>query len=697
MRLTMDLKRKGMGFSILFTLFLTANMGLSYAPLSFEAKLWVFLLLVCVPLAMGLWQARLPPRGGAPCFEETAPPATAGWFYFLLAAAIALRFYKLFSIPPWMSGDEALQGLFGIELVKAWNWKFFYTVGQHPPLPIWLFSFFIRIFPSSLFVLRVLPAAFSLLALLAGYWAARNYFSKSFSIIIVCLLGFCFWPIYCGRFYLQLIPFWELTALGLLARCLREESPGRQKIMGGLLGFWTGLGSLTYTSSYFVMAAVLLTLLFHGWKKPERNPSIRYFLFFCGIALVPFLGAVFREGFGTHILEIIGSGNVALPARRWIVFLSYFTSIFWGSLDKGASYGPVWGGFLNPILSAFFFLGIIEMFRWRRAPLAQWMTLCLLIFMLPGFFAADYTVMFRVVQAMVIVLLAVGFGIQKMLLEVGYSFRWILLIPFLFASTLADFYHLLKPHLTEKGPKVFSFKTDVPDENFRAFQLLDDFRKKSGPGLIFTDFLLLSHNHSLYVATYPFNASCNPKLDPGAAKWAALLVNINYAPFLAGRLEGLEIHSLGSDLFNDGGLMLGLIPLTPKNKIETGGWIQAQANFHQWNLGAEDILQNPEKYKKTVEGLPDHYPFAQKDPLIISCFYEWMAQYHYALNDYAKNRELVERAIEEGYPAAHLYFKLGNLWWLDHQASQAEKAYESAIGCRGNRTMAAEALASLQK
>jgi hypothetical protein len=56
------------------------------------------------------------------------------------------------------------------------------------------------------------------------------------------------------------------------------------------------------------------------------------------------------------------------------------------------------------------------------------------------------------------------------------------------------------------------------------------------------------------------------------------------------------------------------------------------------------------------------------------------------------NEEALERAIQKGYPAANLYFKLGTFFAADRRYPEARKAYAQAQLCHPNRTQAADYL-----
>jgi hypothetical protein len=171
----------------------------------------------------------------------------------------------------------------------------------------------------------------------------------------------------------------------------------------------------------------------------------------------------------------------------------------------------------------------------------------------------------------------------------------------------------------------------------------------------FTDFLLASHNNSLSAMTYGFNAAMNPKLDPEKARWAGVIINVHYQPFLAARFPGSQwswISEGGSE--TDGGLTVGLIPLNDQDRPVFRAWLKAHDVFHRLNVEWVEILNRKDLYQQAEDNLVNYETQMAADPFLESCFDEWKSQYHYS-NSFEKNIEALQRAVRKGYPAAHLY------------------------------------------
>src|SRR6185295_1821727 len=166
-----------------------------------------------------------------------------------LATGIFLRFYKLDSIFGWPTGDEGWDGTLALELSRHWTWRFFFTTGQSPPLPVWAATGLMKLGFSPFFSLWFPSALASTATLVLGYVAARQFFSKSFSLVCGSLLALSFWPLLTARIAQPGIwlPLWACACFYLLGRFLKSapEKEGRE---AALLGFVTGLGPLTFSS-----------------------------------------------------------------------------------------------------------------------------------------------------------------------------------------------------------------------------------------------------------------------------------------------------------------------------------------------------------------------------------------------------------------------------------------------------------------
>ncbi len=656
------------GVIFLYLILLASNFALSYSGFPWGGKGVIFFFGILFPFLVFL-QYNQAMGEKELLFKDPAALSRPSWVLFGLGtAALFLRFFNLTSFHSWPTGDEGLHGFLSIPLVQKWDWQFFYTVGEHPPLLIWVLSFFYRCFDSPFFNLWFFPAVFSLLAVPAGYWASRQYFSKTLSSFFGLLMAFSFWPLYFGRFCHQgvFIPLWELLAFLFLGFWAKNRHRKSGAVWAAVLGLWTGSGTLTFPSCVFVIAIIFITVGFIFYRREKS--SLFFFLCFFALGITPFALAVFREGYGHHLLDSSGAAGGFLNAQHWVTHLSYVSSLFWGPIEGGGSYGPLWGGMLNPVLSSCFLLGLGEMIKIRKSPAARWILFSFGVCLLPALLAGDYVELNRVIQTLPFLLFLAALGFLKLFKVSKENKIYFFPVLLIFMSLVLDGAHLQKAMACGNDA---AFKNK--NEQLKIYGALKKEAEIKGPGLIFTDFLTLDQGHVLNALTYSFNAAAKSSPNQEKAKWAGLITNVYYLPFLAARFPGARWIYLKNDYLDlKGKLAAGIIPLDNQNEGIFKHWHAAHDYFHRLNLEAERGFNGREYYLKAVRGLGEGGHLVKGDRFLEASFWEWSSQYYF--DPEAKGNILaLAEAIKKGYPAAHLYYRLGTLLKNQNQTLEAER------------------------
>ncbi len=366
---------------------------------------------------------------------------------------------------------------------------------------------------------------------------------------------------------------------------------------------------------------------------------------------------------------------------------------------KFFTYQPVWGGYLNPLLDSFFFLGLLEIFQNRRERLIQWLALAALLFLLPGILTRERET-FRVVAILPIVLTVTVFGFTRLLEKSSPGKTVFLATGLLFASTGLDFIHLEKFHQIWDSKWVWKGYAKS-QERYRAFFLLEKTASHQGPGLVFSNFTPGLCDQTLSVADYAFNAVENPAFSINQAHWAAVITNVNYKPFLEKRFGPAEAYALSSDQPpSDGGWMLWVVPLTPANRTDFLQWIQADQSLKNYIGESLGHLQG-ESYEKVWASLRMALPYFEKDRFLTSCYWEQAADIYLKQTfkaagtppetDGGPEIKFLIKATT-GYPAAHIYNHLGNFWLLLHNSREARKAFGQSLKAPLNLTDSAQYL-----
>jgi 4-amino-4-deoxy-L-arabinose transferase-like glycosyltransferase len=274
---------------------------LSYLELSYLAKAWVFFGGVFIPYSVFFSRPMEATLEKEKTYQKEAfPPPGAVTFWIAFGSlALFVRILRITQFYLWPTGDEALHGFLAISLLRNWNWHFFYTVGEHPPLLIWALALLFKVFNSPFAALWFLPALFSSITIPMGYLCAKEILPKSASALFCFLLAFSFWPIYLGRFCHQglFIPFWELSSFFLMSRWMKSAGESKRALWPFLLGLWCGLGTLTFISWVFVLFLLLTFVFIFAYQKLLPN----VFIFFISLAagLSPLSWLLLKKVMGT--------------------------------------------------------------------------------------------------------------------------------------------------------------------------------------------------------------------------------------------------------------------------------------------------------------------------------------------------------------------------------------------------------------
>jgi hypothetical protein len=680
---------------IYFCIFFLSSIPLSYFQASIAFKIIVFLFGVFLPLFVACRVFSLP-SSGTPVFKKkiffTKPP-----FFFLflvLSTGIFFRFYHLDTLSVWPLLDEGRNAFFGWSLSKHWNWRLFYDISQMPPLSYWLLGLYFKIIQPSLLSLWFFPAILSSLLLPLGFFAVRRYFPRNFSLLFFCILALCFYPFYLGRFNHQavLLVFWELLTFLVLGFLHSSNASSLKKI--ALLGLCAGIGFYIYFSWPLVALAIVL-LVFHQ-TAGQRKGLLWIFGLVVLIVVSPLLVIAQREGYGSYIHSLwIYQSEISY--WEWLhQSFSYITGLFWGLETARHAYKPFWGGYLNPLLTASFFIGLLELFRFRRSPISKALLGMFVFFLLPAFVSKDIE-MFRIVQVLPVLLLIVTVGLMVLLSSIPSKKRFAVFIFLIIASAALDFYHLTVPYhkaCSSQFERWASYAKSA--ERWRAYQILKKVSAAQGPGYIFSNFDPYPFDKSLFIATCPFNLEGNSNIKESDTKWVAFLTNVNFRPFLSKRFPKAMLTWLSSDLSTaDGGLMLAVIPLKLYPEIFSP-WVKANEQLKPASL---EMLNRPlnEKRNDILKIISMAYPAFRGDPFLESVYWNLVYLNHSADGQFHDAMLDLNQALTKGYKTSYFYNELGGLLFSKRDYPGARNAFRKAIISKLNQTPAEDNLKYLNQ
>ncbi len=672
-----------------FLTLVAANSVLAYSSSSITVKTLIVVLGLIIPLLLA--GTLLPKKE---LLRSETLPSLSVWIWLALTfSALFLRLFRLTTLSTWPVADEGMFGYFTTLLEQKWNWEILHSPAQEPILYSWGELIFFKLFGHSLFTFWLYPALLSLACVPLLWLACRQIFSRSISIFAACGAVSNFWLLYVGRFSSQLISavFWEFLTIAALACYLKTTKEPKTNWRLPLLAVLTGIGFYSYLAWPFVAAIIFLALAANpSLKLKNRLKDLLTFSTLVLVIVIPIILAYKKEyrGYFNH-LWAYGAPHDLMD--RFKLPLAYLFDFFWGYPCGFFHFGPIWGGFLNPIAASLFFLGLVYLLQNIRERFSLWSLTALFVFFLPALLTNNNNNM-RLTPMIPLFILICALGTQFLLSHLP-SIRW----PWIFALVLIgsaslDSYHLLHAYAKDWQDHPDAYRGHKSPEFYHAYSILKPVADQKGAGLILLNFDPDPYNQTLFVATYSFNAAANPRLNPVQAQWAAVLANIQEQPYLSKEFPGGSWTWLSYGLGrSDGGFLLDVIPIQPQNQERLLRWTRADQSLKELTRLIIELGVTPDQ-KLMKDVLEKAYPLFQGDPLLESRYWRAMAVHHLAEQNLNAAIEDERKAIRLGYPMAHLYNELGCLLSEQGKTAESRKAFENAIRLKPNCTNAGENL-----
>jgi hypothetical protein len=657
-----------------FGLFFTANALLSYFSLPLQAKLWICLFGLFLPFVHGcfaFFRGKRPEDHGKIFSQNYLAPGILAFGLFL-ALLFLTRFDHLTQWRFWPFEDEAKTALMGMAQAQHWQWNWLYTEAQYEPLFIWLTGIYFRWVEPSLFSMRFLSALVSLATAFAGYWAARQYFSRFFSFLAVSLFAFSFWAFLLSRCFMHLIllPLVECLCLGCLGCYLMAVNrPHRWKCIGALT-LLAGLGFYVWTNWMAVWLSLAVVLFFSAISKWRKKGG--YALFFTlGSMLLALPMALTRLSSGSmaHIESL-------LDFSVWESTLAYLASILW---SPSFPFGPNWGGLLNPFLASWALLGVLELIRLRKTTPGFGLGLGVFVFLcfLPAALTKGVEMFRLITEWPFLIVLALG-GLQSLLSPFTPKKSY-LVATLVLGSCFLDGYNFLARYCDPGYVPPGQAWQDV--EYCNAYHALEDLSRRTGPMYVFSEFSTDYDDKALNVAVYPFDALQNPALADKHPQWSALLVNAHYSPFLLKQFPGARFQYLNNGLVpSDRRQLAGLllIPTDSISPLTLTHWLEADQVYRKLipAIKGRNPKDHWEPYIEYFKDLNRRFP---QDAFLTAVYWEKTAFFQALDRDFLPAARSYQNAVEMGYPASHLYYDLGLCLHFCGRQKQADQAMQKAF------------------
>jgi tetratricopeptide (TPR) repeat protein len=657
-----------------FFIFLISNTFLSFYPFTLQTQLFIVFFGLILPFSAGFKMVLDFKIHAQNDFGEDSfnPPV---WLWVLVIfGVIFTRFYHLTTLPAWFYIDEGYESAMGMGLLTHWDWRLLWSPVPHEPLLDWLLGFYFKLVPPSFFSFRLFSTLISLATIGAAYWGTRSFLSRRGSLLFALILAFSYWSFTLSRLSIVviLIPLFQCISFGCLGHLIKAKKTSTRwwswmgLVLCNIFGFyswtnWAGLG-----------LSIAFVLLLYYWRHPLIFKI--YFFGFCVISAIgisPLILARLAPGAMSHIGAVYHFNPLKAFIYNWV-------GIFWDG-SATFNFGSLWGGFLNPILDSLALLGALFFFQKKNTFWRLVFPIVIIISFFPALLAADDVELYRTLPILVFLTLAAAVGIQGLLKISSKKINFVLTILILFISVGIDVYNYAS---------FYSNNHYLPDElqwrsnaYAQAYQMLDKLNQKSGPLYVFSQFTTDYDNRTLDVATYPFNVLQNPILNQVQPEWTAVMTNVNYIPFFVKTYPRTQITLLkkNSNVGNSSNyIALLIVPTSDVSSNVLSQWKEADSLFRKINL---DLLnKNPiTPWSDIANSFPPLPKNKRPDQLSVAIYWEKMGLFNFQGKNFKKAIDDYETAIQDGYPAAHLYYNLGVSLKSIGEDRKAEQAFQKAL------------------
>ncbi len=660
----------GAQWSLLFC-FLATNTLLSTFLLPATIAWVVGFLGLVIPAGWVMFKRRLP----SPDLEGPDRHRWSAVFLLIVLGGGAwLRFHRLTSLSQWPLYDEGIYAFYSLLFDEGWQDRLFFSKSNAPALYAWAMAVGNRLWGASLTTLWLVPALFSISAVPLAFMAAQRFFSRDVAFLVVLFMSLGFFPAYVGRFSFAVVTglFWACLTFYLMSRCLEEIREGRGWLW--TIAFGASLGGGLYTDHpwpAFIAAAFLAILAAVRRGKPG---GIRRLVMIGAVFLAtawPYAWGFYQGQFGIYHSRLFFLTSQAgwdhLP-----VAASYFQAFFWGVARDVHSYKPVWGGFLDPLSGSLVLLGMLVLTTRFHDGRVRWMGTALFLFLLPGLLSLGW-MPFRAVLVPPLLAVFASFGFLSLFPDRKRG-RMASVFLAVVVLSLSSWHLFVKYGGTWNDNQTWADYVKSPERR-AAYRILGEWAKREGPGLVLSEWVPGQSDETLDYACYRFNAARNPRLDPAEAKWGALMANVHYRPFLAARFPEGKAYRL-SEGRQDGGWMLWIVPVEERDRPTWSEWVlahRALATFIDRNLS--HVVGAP--YDDVVGAFTATWDLYRRDPFTCAVFWEKAAELYWLETAYGMDGGLspdppgwtqgnesrvlycLGRAVKDGYPAAHLYRRMG--------------------------------------
>lgn len=344
----------------------------------------------------------------------------AALWLVVLALAAGLRFVDLATTPPGLFGDEAINGMDGLEALHGHPRVFYETNHGREPATVLTTAVGEALLGPSVLGVRVAPATLGVLGVLLTTLIARLWCGATAALATGVAMATAPWHLIMSRVDLE-NPTAPLACAAVVLTLWWAGRVGNWRA-AALAGATLGLSLYTYRVSraYPVLVVALVAV---SWRTSDRwRPSLARAGVYLASATVVFapLGLFFLA----HPQWMLArAGEVAGgPGSGWLPTLGMF---LWKG-DENWRHNVAGRPVFDPALGALFMFGLLACgLSWRRTVEARWVLLWLALMLVPGAVSAEAPHFGRTGAALPAAFLLVGAGAQWLLSGWrGWAARW---------------------------------------------------------------------------------------------------------------------------------------------------------------------------------------------------------------------------------------------------------------------------------
>ncbi len=380
----------------------------------------------------------------------------------VLLIAAALRLYGLNNLsPPGLEHDEVAHWLINQDILNGEHGLYFAGAYGHEAGYHYLQSGFMLLLGDNVLALRLPSAYLGLLLVAVSFALARRMFDLRTAVLSSALLAVLFWPVFYSRLALRAISLPLMTGLsayfwwqgwlkwgrdGGLTEL--QEREGDENELGGqgegassrrkfripgagyflLAGLIAGLSFYTYLASrvvpiFFILFSIYLFAVHRSSLRLRWRGVAIFFLTYALVAAPLAIYLLANPGVEYRLSEInrpllsLMDGDV-LPALgnafRVLGMFGFQGDPLW---RQNVANLPVF----EPIIAAFFYIGLlITLFRWRKPPYA-FIMLWLLTATIPSVVSIDAPSSIRIINILPVLTIFPVIGLEVINFLRGFS------------------------------------------------------------------------------------------------------------------------------------------------------------------------------------------------------------------------------------------------------------------------------------